>query len=670
MKLEKMRRGNNSAGGESGLNGSNNWSSVCYGDHVRLSMNAASNALLGAEGVINSEIRVLVDSKSRMDRCVWQICSAYQYSAAKELNEYVKEIEDSRATNLTATDADIESDRNDSHLYALKRGKAYEDTQNAATNQAKRGKPVNFGDTIQLLHVNSGKFLTVRSEKVAEAERENLSVCLDASGSIMSHLIMIARLKIDEESGLLANNTGIFLKIAEREREFVHCSDNEFKFHSIAFSGAALVGQKCYTEQGESYEVNCSLTKTLWSIQVYDAADDDNGVNLRAGDIIYLHDPEAKMTLHLTDPSTMAMKNSNEHEFFAGSEKDNPTTITPVKSTFNSKSNKRRNNKFDAFFRTHRDDSNFTDSNAYWVVEKENLSQGGRILMGGEEPVPRVKFRHFNSGRYLYLHGNHMRKGMAKIMASKILNRNFLVRQPKNSHSPTPLSLDESRLGNDKYRTLKDRPTVRIVSTVQDAGAGATRFKLVHYKHVSAGPSKDAKVDSPLAEIIDTPSSNIDNKMPAESEATMVSESTLVKTSSVYNLEVESFFVRRASEKEKRKIGLSSEIDNDEIDADDSCDDESNDEDDEKTAAAKRERKMLRIRAEKEGGEALSHYKLTVEAQRKQRRDRYDFDRTDGKNVTKVIPCVASVAQSDALPLVIKTIPSASVAEAAIGQAS
>ena len=134
---------------------------------------------------------------------------------------------------------------------------------------------------------------------------------------------------------------------------------------------------------------------------------------------------------------------------------------------------------------------------------------------------------------------------------------------------------------------MKDRSTVRIVSTVQDAGAGATRFKLVHYKNVSAGPSKDAKVDSPLAEIIDTPISNIDNKMPAESEATMVSESTLVKTSSVYNLEVESFFVRRASEKEKRKIGLSSEIDNDEIDADDSCDDESNDEDDEKTAAAK-----------------------------------------------------------------------------------
>ena len=255
-------------------------------------------------------------------------------------------------------------------------------------------------------------------------------------------------------------------------------------------------------------------------------------------------------------------------------------------------------------------------------------------------------------------------------MASKILSRNFAGRQPKNSHSPTQLSLDESRLGNNKYRTFKDRSTVRIVSTVQDAGAGATRFKLVHYKHVSAGPSKDAKVDSPLAEIIDTPGSNIDNKMPAESEATVVSESTLVKTSSVYNLEVESFFVRRASENEKRKIGLTSAIDNDEIDADDSCDDESNDEDDEKTAAAKRERKMLRIRAEKEGGEALSHYKLTVEAQRKQRRDRYNFDRTDGKSIIKIIPCVASVTQSDALPLVIKTIPSASVAEAAIGQAS
>jgi|MDSY01.2.fsa_nt_gb histone H3/H4 len=298
--VSKKRRRPGAVGG-AGSNVGSSSAPISYGDHVRLSMKAAESGLIGAEGVLNSEIRLIQGRTNRMDRCVWRICSAYQYSAAKELNEYVREMTanlasdavdaagaaaGSGASAAAAAAAATAAKRVDSQLHALTKGKKYEDYQNAATNLTKRGEPVKFGDAIQLMHVNSGKFLTVQTDKTARCERENLRVGLDAAGSTMSHLTCVARLKIDEEAGLLMNNTEIFFKVAERESEFLHCGEEGFKIHNVAFGGAARVGQKCYVEEGETFEVNCSLTKTVWRVQAYDAVDDVGHENLRAGDVV------------------------------------------------------------------------------------------------------------------------------------------------------------------------------------------------------------------------------------------------------------------------------------------------------------------------------------------------------------------------------------------------
>ena len=291
--LSQVRKTPGGGGGGGGSRGSGisgisaGGRAIAYGDHVRLAVKATG--LLGAEGVLDSECRLIQGSTTRQDRCVWRICTAFQYSAAKELNEYIKETAHAPEDDVGEEISGRTNDSVDSQLHALQRGKRYEDMQNAATNQQRRGEPVKFGDTIQLLHVNSGKFLTVRSNKTAELERENLQICLDSSGSTMSHLKVEARLKIDEEAVMLQNNTEIFFKVAEREREFVHCSKDGFKIHSIAFGGAAPVGQKCYVEEGETFEINCSLTKTVWRVQVYDAVDNAFGSEyLRAGDVVSL----------------------------------------------------------------------------------------------------------------------------------------------------------------------------------------------------------------------------------------------------------------------------------------------------------------------------------------------------------------------------------------------
>lgn len=71
---------------------------------------------------------------------------------------------------------------------------------------------MHFGDTIQLQHALSNKFVTVNSTETAQVERENLQIWLDDEGSVMSHLKIMARLKIDEEEGSVVNNTEVFLK--------------------------------------------------------------------------------------------------------------------------------------------------------------------------------------------------------------------------------------------------------------------------------------------------------------------------------------------------------------------------------------------------------------------------------------------------------------------------
>jgi len=282
--------------------------------------------------VLDNECRLIKNKQARMDLTTFRICLSYQYSAAKELKEYVAENaarqsrEDPSLTGgggsggggnnhndgeHSGSGTGQSNATNDSQLRALTRGRLNEDKQNELAMQQKVGEPLRFGDTIQLQHVQSRKFLTIWPNRTAVVERENLLVQLDPAGSIMSHVKVCARLKIDEEVGVVMNNTDVFLKIAESEREqFIHASAMLFKQPSLAFS-RQTPGSKSYLKDGESLEVNCSLEKTTWRMAVFDPVDakdafPNGAMDVRAGQVVYFHDPDTKMTLHLHDPHTMS----------------------------------------------------------------------------------------------------------------------------------------------------------------------------------------------------------------------------------------------------------------------------------------------------------------------------------------------------------------------------
>lgn len=61
------------------------------------------------------------------------------------------------------------------------------------------GTPILFGDTIQLLHVNSGKYITLLPGQLARDERENMRCYLSPEGSVNSWFQILPRYKIDRE---------------------------------------------------------------------------------------------------------------------------------------------------------------------------------------------------------------------------------------------------------------------------------------------------------------------------------------------------------------------------------------------------------------------------------------------------------------------------------------
>eukprot|EP01034_Spumella_vulgaris_P036426 gene36426-44929_t len=89
----------------------------------------------------------------------------------------------------------------------------------------KTGNVVCFGDTIQLLHLKSKKYVTVRPNDLARDERENMKVTLSTDGSVYSWIKIMPKFKINREGEPVTNNVEVLLKVSERSAEYIHCAD-------------------------------------------------------------------------------------------------------------------------------------------------------------------------------------------------------------------------------------------------------------------------------------------------------------------------------------------------------------------------------------------------------------------------------------------------------------
>ena len=131
----------------------------------------------------------------------------------------------------------------------------------------------------------------------------------------------------------------------------------------IAFTNKATAqeGATSYTEVDSAREVNCGLSKSIWRLAIYYSAEKGEHASqlLRTGKVVYVHDPESKLTLDLHN----------------GHDEDSAPMHRP----------------FGAFFDKYggeKGQSSPASTKALWVVERNDETfRGGHLLVGGEGPL-------------------------------------------------------------------------------------------------------------------------------------------------------------------------------------------------------------------------------------------------------------------------------------------
>jgi inositol 1,4,5-triphosphate receptor type 3 len=234
----------------------------------------------------------------------------------------------------------------------LERVKANEAELNAKMQAEQSGTPIIYGQTVQLLHVNSGKWLTVNPDEVAPTERENLRVYLNQEGDKTSWFKIMPGTAVAQEGTKVENWSEVVLGCALRENEYLHHSDKFAKLES--------------REKTELREINCSLEKTAWRMQLYTEFLPDLGEALTAGQLIYLVDPGTDSYLRtLGQREAMLNQDDEDGVFFAPNE-------TP------------------------------RNSGGLWAVEASNRYVGGIL----QRSVESYYLRNMNTGKFIMLNAD------------------------------------------------------------------------------------------------------------------------------------------------------------------------------------------------------------------------------------------------------------------------
>ena len=258
------------------------------GDYITLKT-TKWECYLGAEGILAQDLYVH-DALEEFDDSIFQIHSQRQYSASRELLNFLD------THNIDEND-ETEHDGVKQYLKALKKGRDNEVRLNDMYMEQKTGMAIHFGDTIQLFHVKSRKYVLIDPKKLAKNERENSSVELECNGNTHSWFQFMPRFKIDREGDRILTNSELYIRVAGQNTEYIHCADKSPK-------------------TGLNREVNCSLEQTAWRLTIFQSCleNHENPTMALASKLVYMHDPETKTNLTVGERQVENFDEEGEEE--------------------------------------------------------------------------------------------------------------------------------------------------------------------------------------------------------------------------------------------------------------------------------------------------------------------------------------------------------------------
>ena len=389
--------------------------SLCIGDFITLRTTSSTGiGWLTAEGIVD-ESCFTVQSTPWFENCLWEVHVQRQYSAKREFDEAVlsqsiSEYEEARLEAIQRKkDTEIDSDSDDGSVKEnsgrsssgkmlqkvghkmvkakandrmkaqhekeqrqalirnLERSVENEIRMNDKLMAMKSGKPVSYGDIIQLRHVKSRKFVTVSMMQLARQERENMRVNVEKNGSVMSYLAFAPRFRSEREGELVRESAETLIRVHERSSEFLHGAK-----HTVVKTGGKEV------ENAAIAEVNCSLENSTWTVDRYQRFSDIHSHKVYPGQVVSLMEAETSSYLSV-------------EQLKAGEGESNLNLGTKSKVVMSTPQIMAASNF-----------SNRVGTSFLWLVESERFLEGGTLL----SRESRVCLRNLNTDMYLSAEGD------------------------------------------------------------------------------------------------------------------------------------------------------------------------------------------------------------------------------------------------------------------------
>lgn len=345
------------------------------GDYICLKDIKAKQSLC-AEGILSDDLVVgELGGGGSFDDHWFQVCLQRQYSAFVELEEFnaaeeglEEEGEDGQGQGGgegSSGKLEIEiAVAKQNHLKALRRGVHNEEKMNNLYMKNKYGEVVHYGDTIQLLHVKSKKYVTVIEHEVSPSERQNIRVLLHPKGTSASWLILQPRFRINKLGDVIITNSEIKLNVAERINEYLHTSE------------ATAMGTASSLK-----EVNASLEPTSWMMNIFQSSFNSKDDKLvLTSQLVFLYDPETLSNLSVFQRPAIIQEHGDDASVVSDDDSimavsvNGEVVMEPM--------------------------DNVVNTNALWVLESKHMFTGGPIQWKTND----FRLKHVNTGQYMCMH--------------------------------------------------------------------------------------------------------------------------------------------------------------------------------------------------------------------------------------------------------------------------
>jgi hypothetical protein len=304
---------------------------------------------LDAEGILEDHVTASQHADAMDDR-IFQICVRTRVSASEELREFETKLKSKPLSGLDFSEWERQKELHST----LQRVFQKEKQMNENLQNEQRGVLLKYGDVVQLMHVQSGHFLSCAEHGVSLSEPENFRVHLVTPASMLSWFtIQPAKAFVNGAEDPVYNGAEVYFSITVREDEFLHLA-------TVGFNEPNLLKREAEDNRFNGHmkhEVNASLDKTAWKLCLFSTFDQGHD-QIFVGDVVCVREPEDQTCLLVDEGEKI------------------------------------RFSKFSKL--SEGDDDVHVHAAAYFVVEKHQRKAGG--AMRWEEPVA---LRHLKSGNFL-----------------------------------------------------------------------------------------------------------------------------------------------------------------------------------------------------------------------------------------------------------------------------